>query len=214
MTFSALVNGIIRQLRVSHVPLLAMHEHAAGERAAPADLDGIAQGLDAGRFADEAVIDLDPVFAKPLHDLDRAMERGTFLVGGDEQADGTLVPGVFGQKILDRGDKRRQRGFHVSRAAPVKITVADLGLEGVALPGLAWTGRHDVGMAGEHHQRLGGTASRPQVVHVAEAQPFGLEAERREARDHEFLAAFVSRRLRRPLDQLFGKLQRFIRHSL
>ena len=57
------VNGIIRQLRVGNVPLLAMHEHAAGERAAPADLDGIAQGLDAGRFADDAVVDLDPVFA-------------------------------------------------------------------------------------------------------------------------------------------------------
>ena len=89
------------------------------------------------------------------------MERGAFLIGGDEQADGTLVPGVSGQKILDGGDKRRQRGFHVGRAAPVEMAVTDLGLEGVALPGLARAGGHDVGMAGKHHQRLGRAASRP-----------------------------------------------------
>ncbi len=69
-------------------------------------------------------------------------------------------------------------------------------------------------MPGEHHQRLGAAAHRPQVLDVAEGQALGLEAERRQAPDHDFLAAFVARRLRRALDQLLCQFKRFIHEFL
>ena len=182
-------------MRVGHVPLLAVHEQAPGQRAAPADFDGVAQGFHAGRLTDDAVIDLDALLAEPFHDLDRAMHRRAFLVRGNQQADGAFMLGMFGHKILNARDKRGQRGLHVSRATAVQVAVAHLGLVRVAFPGLARAGGDDIGMPGEHHQRLGAAAHGPQVLDIAEGQALDIEAERCQALDHDFLAAFITRRL-------------------
>ena len=74
------MDGILRKMRVGHVSLHASHPQCAGERAAPAVLDGVAQPGNAGRLADEAVVD---AFAAALQQLDHfrsPVDGGTFLV--------------------------------------------------------------------------------------------------------------------------------------
>src|SRR5204863_5647957 len=74
------MDGILRKMRVGHVSLYASHAQRAGKRAAPAVLDGVAQPGNAGRLADEAVVD---AFAAALQQLDHfrsPVDGGTFLV--------------------------------------------------------------------------------------------------------------------------------------
>ena len=161
----------------------------------------------AGRFAHQAPANLFAARLQPFDDLDRAIDRHAFLVAGDQEGEGAARLRMSGEKAFAGGDHRRQTAFHVRRAASVEITVADFRGERRRLPLLQWTGRHDVGVAGEGEQRFAVAIPRPEIGYRAEAQPFHPEAERFQPGDQDFLTAGVLGRDRGPADQVEGKVQ-------
>ena len=88
------VHRVLRQLRIGDMTLHALHGQPAAERTAPSDLDGVADALLAGRLAHDAPVD--PLAALPEH-LDHALgaiDRGAFLVAGDQERDGARCFGI------------------------------------------------------------------------------------------------------------------------
>ena len=94
-------------------------------------------------------------------------------------------------ELFGRGDHRGQRALHVGGAAPEQMSVANGGLERIALPFLERARRNDVGVAGETQHRPAAAARRPEIVDVAITQVFDLETVPGEAARHDFLAALV-----------------------
>ena len=82
-----LVDGVAREVRIGDVALHAFHDELAGERAAAAVLDHVAQLLHAGGLAHDAVIRLLAALAQRLDDLDGAVHRRPLLVGREEDRD-------------------------------------------------------------------------------------------------------------------------------
>ena len=62
----------------------------AVERAAPADLDHVAESLRIGRLADDAMVEFFAAARPASQHLDGAVDGGAFLVAGDEKADRAL----------------------------------------------------------------------------------------------------------------------------
>ncbi len=79
--------GVVGQMRVGDMALLAQRGHFEVHRATPADLGHIAQLLLVGRLADHAGVDRFPAFGQGFQHLDRAVDARTFLVASDQQAD-------------------------------------------------------------------------------------------------------------------------------
>ena len=67
--------------------LAAGDDQGAVERAAPADLDGVAETLVAAGLADNAVVECLAARGRPLQQLDRAVDRNTLLVAGDQKGE-------------------------------------------------------------------------------------------------------------------------------
>src|SRR5262245_30968762 len=78
-------NWIFRMLRVSDMTLFPAHDHMAIERAAPADLDRIAQCLLIARFAENAMIEFFAPLIRPCQQFGRAIDRDAFFVTGDQE---------------------------------------------------------------------------------------------------------------------------------
>ena len=93
------MNRIARELRIRDVALHALDGQRAGQRAAPAVLDHVAQRVDRRRLADDAIVDALAARGQLLDDLHRAVDRRTFLVGRDEQRDRA-------GRVRMRGDER------------------------------------------------------------------------------------------------------------
>ena len=70
--------------------LLAGDDQMAVERAAAADLDGVAERFDIARLAQDAVIEFLAALGRPLQQLGRAVDRDAFLVAGDQERDRAL----------------------------------------------------------------------------------------------------------------------------
>ena len=81
------VDRILREMRVGDVPLDALDDQRARQRAAPAVLDHVAEALDRRRLADDAIVDALARGRELLDDLDRAVDRRAFLVGRQQQRD-------------------------------------------------------------------------------------------------------------------------------
>ena len=64
-----------------------MHDQRAVLRAAPADLDGVAQRFAVARLAQNAVIELFAVLRRPVEQLGRAVDGDALLVAGDQERD-------------------------------------------------------------------------------------------------------------------------------
>ena len=62
------VHRVARQVRIGDMPLHAAHGQSSRQRAAPAVLDRVAEPLDRGRFADDAVVDRFAARAQGLDD--------------------------------------------------------------------------------------------------------------------------------------------------
>ena len=122
----------------------------AGHAAAPADLDHVAERRRDGRLADQAGVEHLAVLPQPVQHLAGAVDRGAFLVAGDQQADraGEVVA-ALGQEALGRGDEggdrrpscRPRRGRTARRRAPRAANGS------TSSP--RRRRRHHVGMAGE-----------------------------------------------------------------
>ena len=162
-----------------------------GQRAAAADLDGVAEFLFARRLADDAPVDLLAALAQRLDHLLGAVDRRAFLVAGDQVGDRALVLRVRLHEIFGGGDHGGQRALHVGGAAAKQQAVAHRGLERIALPFFERAGGHHVGVSGEAQHRTALAARRPEIVHVAITQVFDLETGRREPAGHDFLATLV-----------------------
>ncbi len=107
------MRGVVGKMRVGGMTLDAMDREPASHAAAPADLDHVAQRLRAGRLADEASINGLVAALEPIEHLAGAVDRRSFLVSGDQQADraGEVPPAL--QKGLHRRDEGGDRSLHV-----------------------------------------------------------------------------------------------------
>ena len=185
--------GILGELRIGDVTLHAMHRQAAGQRAAAADLDRVAEFLLARRFADDAPVDLLTALAQRFDHLLGAVDRGAFLVAGDQVGDRALVLRVRLHEVFGGRDHGGERALHVGGAAAKQQAITHCGLERVAFPFFERAGGHHVGVSREAQHRAALAARRPEVVHVAITQVFDLETGLRKPACHDFLAALVGR---------------------
>ena len=202
------VNRVAREIGIRDVALHALDGQRAGERAAPAVLDHVAQGAHRRRLADHAVVEALAARGQALDDLHRAVGGRTFLVGRDEQRDRAAGVRMLGQEPLDRRHERRERSLHVGRAAAVQVAVALGGHERVGRPRCERARRHDVRVAGEAHDRMRGAAPRPQVGHAVRDERVEREPQRRQPLREQRLAAGVIRRERLPRDQFARQRER------
>src|SRR3954462_4883496 len=104
----------------------------------------------------------------------------------------------------ERGD----RAFHVCGATPVQVAVALRGHKGLGMPLIERTGGYDVGVPRETDQRCAATATRPQVIDVAETQVLDRETKFAQTLRQNLLAARVVRRNGNARDQLARETQR------
>ena len=81
------MDRIVEPLGIGDMALHAAHHQVDRHAAAPADLHHVAEALGAGRLADHAGIDRLAALGQALQHLDRAVDRGPFLVAGDQEAD-------------------------------------------------------------------------------------------------------------------------------
>ena len=79
---------VVGEMRIGHVALLAVDGQPAGERAAPADLDHVAEPVRVRRFAEDAMVEALAARLRPIEQLHGAVDGRSFLVAGDEEADG------------------------------------------------------------------------------------------------------------------------------
>src|SRR5208283_5668997 len=81
---------IMRAFGIGDMPLLAAREDMAIERTAPADFHHVAERVDIGGFADDAVIETLAPLPRPVEQFHRAVDRWAFLVAGDEEGNRAL----------------------------------------------------------------------------------------------------------------------------
>jgi hypothetical protein len=204
------MDRVLAQLRISDMRLDALDAQPAMQRTASAVLHGVAEDLGAGRLADNAVIQGFAACRETLDDLDRAVGRRAFLVGGDQPGDRAGMLGVLGDEAFDCRQKCGDGAFHVGGAATVEQAVAFGWLEWLGGPIFQGAGRHDVGMPGETDQGATLAAARPEVGDISADQGFDAEAERGEAFGQPGLAAGIVGGGRAPGDQLAGVFQRLV----
>ena len=77
------MHWVVRELRVGHMALDAMHGEATGEAAAATVLDDVAETLLAGGLTYEAPIDGFAALLQPLDHAAGAIDTRPFLVAGD-----------------------------------------------------------------------------------------------------------------------------------
>ena len=85
--------GIVGEMRIADMALLALDGDPARERAAPADLDHVAHGVGIGRFAEDAMVEALAARLGPVEQLHRAVDGRAFLVAGDQEGDRALASG-------------------------------------------------------------------------------------------------------------------------
>ena len=143
--------------------LFALDGDPGVQRAAPPDLDHVAQLLRRGGFADNAGVDDLALGRQGLDHPFGAVQRRAFLVAGDQEGEGA---GGFTvrQHLGNGGDPGGDPALHVHRAATVQDAVPDLGVEGLGGPLIRGAGRDHIRMAGETQVGRGGPAPGVQIL--------------------------------------------------
>ena len=88
---------VVGEVWVGDMALLARYDQLNVDAAAAADLDLVADRLDAGRLADERRVEPLAASGEPAEHLGGAVDRGTFLIAGEQQGDRAfrgLIPGI------------------------------------------------------------------------------------------------------------------------
>ena len=120
------------------------------EAAAPPDLDGFAEPCGVGRLANQSMVGLLAIGRHPVEHLARAVDRKTFLIAGDEQADGAGNVVALGFSEIERGRGESGDGaLHVGGAPSIEHAVLDHAAEGRVGPRAYVPRRHHVGMTGK-----------------------------------------------------------------
>ena len=137
-----------RTVRIGDMALFAVHRDPGVERAAPPDLDHVAQQMLRGRLADHAGVDDLALGHQGLDHPLGAVQGRALLVAGDQegQAAGDLA---LGEDLRNRRHPGRDTALHVDGTPAIENAVLHLGLEGGGGPGLGRPGRHDIGVARE-----------------------------------------------------------------
>ncbi len=143
---------IVGAMRIGDMALGAGHVDPHVDRAAPADLDRVAQSFDRGRLANQDHVGPDPALVEPVDDARRAIGGIALFIAGDQQGDGSSL--VF--EIRDGRDKGGNGAFHVVGAASGQHAIGDHWFERVAVPAIA--GRNDIEMPGKAEMRRAGSA--------------------------------------------------------
>ena len=162
---------ILGAVGIGDMALLAGDDQMAVERAAPADLDGVAERIHIARFAEDAVVEFFAALGGPLQQLGRAVDRNAFLVAGDQKRDRAFWLAAIGREVIEHGGERAgDAALHVHRAAAVKLVAGDLAGKRRMRPGLLVAGRHHVGVAGEHQVRRRRADAGVEIFHVVGAR--------------------------------------------
>ena len=168
-------HGIIGEMRIGDVALLADEPEPSRQRAAAAVLDRVAERRDAGGLAEHAMVDALAARPQQLDEADRAVDRRAFLVAGQKESDRAFA-GARRRKAQGGGERGGDAALHVGRAAPPQLALGDFRAERVMAPARNVAGRHDVGVAGEGEARRGGPEAGVEVLDIAEAQRLADEA--------------------------------------
>src|SRR5450432_1795607 len=127
-------------MRIGDMALHAIDMERAGLRAAPADLDAVAQRFEIGGLAQYAVVEGLAARRRPLQELDGAVDGDAFLIAGDEKRDRAFAVGsrlaAMGRQMRKHGrDAAGDAALHVDRAAPIEEAVLDLAGKRAVAPG-------------------------------------------------------------------------------
>src|ERR1019366_9893847 len=118
--------GIVRFLGVGGMALPSLDDERPVERAAPPNLDRVAERVSACRFADDAMVEALAFFIGPAQKFFRAIDRRAFLVAGDEKTDRALVRSMLRGISAGGGGKGGNASLHVGRAAPPDRAIGHL----------------------------------------------------------------------------------------
>src|SRR5215470_12046680 len=139
---------IFGALRIGAMPLFAADNQMAVERAATADLDGVAPRLPIARLAQDAMIEFLAALCGPFQQPGGAIDRDAFFIAGDQKRDRALrLAAIRGKMIEDGRDCAGDAAFHVDGAASVYLAAGNLAGKWRMLPGFLITRRHHVRVA-------------------------------------------------------------------
>ncbi|MND81072.1 hypothetical protein D3C80_728580 [compost metagenome] len=188
-----LVDGVVCQMRISHVALYPAYQQIAGDGAAAAVLHHVPYHCGGGGLADDAPADLLVARLQGVDDAHSAVDEGPLFIGGDEEGDGALMVRMLGHEALGGHHHGGQRSLHVGGAAAIEHAILDGRLERRGVPLLQRPGGHHVGVAGEAEQRPLAATAGPEVGGVFKHHGLDDEPEALEALRHQGLAPFVQR---------------------
>src|SRR4051794_37733200 len=80
--------GIAGEVGIGDVALHAADDESAGERAAAADLEGVAQRVRICRLAEQAMAEALATRLGPIEKLAGSVDRRPLFISGDEEGDG------------------------------------------------------------------------------------------------------------------------------
>lgn len=140
-------NRIIGEVRIGDMALRARNFDPDIDRAAPPDLDRIAEPRRGGRLADKADVGDELTRLHPIDQRYGAVSGGAFLVAGDDQREATFVR----RHARGGGDEGGDAPLHVHRATPVEQIAPHLRHERIGCP--AFTGRDHVEVSGKGEVR-------------------------------------------------------------
>src|SRR5690625_3553643 len=123
-------------MRIGDVALAALDGQPAGQAAAPADLDHIAQLLRIGGLAHEATVDLLALRVEPLQHLPGAIDGRSFLIARYQQRDAALGLALLLEKGCNSRHESGNRALHVAGAATDHLPGFQASFEGPRRPAL------------------------------------------------------------------------------
>src|SRR6185312_6146422 len=117
-----------------------------------------------------------------------------------------------GGELLQRHHHGRDARFHVGRATPVQLAVADRGLERRRSPIRFRAAGHHIDMTQEREHRIARSVRRPQVGDITVTQVLATKPRALQPRRDQRHASRVIRGQRAAADQLTGEIEDF-RHG-
>ena len=156
-------NRVVGELRISHVPLRAVHGQSAVYAPPATDLHHVPEALWIGRLAHETDVDVLIVPLHPVKNLDCAVTCIFFFVTRDQQAD-RAIRSPAAKKPRAGGNERSNASLHVRRAPTVQDSVLGDPAKRILVPRVHGTRRHNVRMTSEAEIRAARPDSGVQVL--------------------------------------------------
>ena len=165
----------------------------AGDGAATAILDHVAEPLGGGGLSHQAPGDLLLTRLERFDHLGGAIDKGALFIAGDEKGDGALMIRMGGDEALHGDQHGGQGALHVGGAPTVEQTIAHRRLEGRRIPLLEWSGGHHIGVTGKAEQRPLAAAASPEVGGVMKHHGLDDKTQARQILGHHLLASGILR---------------------